>query len=90
MQAQDAPAVNMVYSAHLHVANAEVGGVQILQSSLTKMTAKMSKRVTWKWKHENHKIIWVPCETLLDNIAREYSIFENTSSLSVCLKRSRV
>ena len=41
----------------LHVANAEVRRVQILQSSLTKMTAKMSKRVKWKRKHESHKII---------------------------------
>ena len=32
----------------LHVANAEVRRVQILQASLTKMTAKMSQRVTWK------------------------------------------
>ena len=39
MPAQDATAVNMVYSFHLHVANVEV---QILQSSLTKVTAKMS------------------------------------------------
>ena len=43
--AQDAPAVNVVSSVHLHVANVEV---QILQSSLKKMTAKMSNRVTWK------------------------------------------
>ena len=54
----------------LHVANAKVRRVQILQSSLTKMTAEMSKRVTWKWKHESHKIIGVPCETLLDSTAR--------------------
>ena len=32
----------------LFVANAEVRRVQILRSSLTKMTAEMSKRVTWK------------------------------------------
>ena len=49
--------------------------VQILQSLLTKMTAKMSKRVTWKWKYESHKIIRVPCETLSDSTARVYCIF---------------
>ena len=45
---QDAPPVNMVLFVPLHVATAELRSLQILQSSSTKMTAKMSKGVTWK------------------------------------------